>query len=76
MWLPIGNGFTKERVYLSNLNACIDMIGFHYAQCWVLNLGNFTTSIDRKKYRQQIDICGYENLLFVDTEYFEKRGSS
>jgi len=74
MWLPIGDGFTKERVYLSNLNACIDMIVFHYAQCQVLNLGNFTTSTDRKKYNQQIDISGYENLLFADTEYFEKVG--
>jgi len=50
------------------------MIGYHYAQCRVLNLGNFTTSTDRKKHKQQIDICGYENLMFTDTEYFEKWG--
>ena len=74
MWLPIGGGFVKERVYLSNLNACIDMIGYHYAQCRVLNLGNFTTSTDRRKYKQQVDISGYENLMFADVEYFEKWG--
>ena len=32
MWLPIGEEFSKERVYLSNLNACLDVIGFHYLQ--------------------------------------------
>ena len=29
MWLPMGVEYVKERVYLSNLNACLDVIGFY-----------------------------------------------
>jgi len=74
MWFPIGEGFSKERIYLSNLNACLDVIGFHYSQCRVLNLGTFTTSTDRRKYKTPVDISGSENLLFADGEYFERWG--
>jgi len=74
MWLPIGEDFVKERVYLSNLGACLDVIGYHYAQCRVLNLGVFTTSTDRRRYFMPVDISGYENLLFADDEYFERYG--
>ena len=74
MWLPMGGIYVKERVYLSNLNACIDVIGFHYAQCRVLNLGVFTTSTDKRKYKIPVDISGSENLMFADVEYFDKWG--
>ena len=48
MWMPMGEEYVKERVYLSNLNACLDVIGYHYMNCRVLNLGILTTSTDRK----------------------------
>ena len=53
MRLPMGEDYVKEKVYLSNLNACIDVIGFHYAQCRVLNLGIFTTSTEGGSTRHQ-----------------------
>jgi len=74
MWLPIGEDFVKERVYLTNLGACLDVIGYHYAQCRVINLGVFTTSTDRKKYDIPVEISGFDNLLFADDKYFEKYG--
>ena len=39
MWLPMGVEYEKERVYLTNLNACLDVIGFYYQECRVLDLG-------------------------------------
>ena len=30
MWMPMGDDYEKERVYLANLNACLDVIGFYY----------------------------------------------
>ena len=74
MWWPIGEGFVKERVYLSNLGACLDVIGYHYAQCRVLNLGAFPTSTNRRKYKIPVDISGYENLLFADDKYYKRWG--
>ncbi len=46
MWWPIGESFVKERVYLSNLGACLDVIGYLNAQCRVLNLGVFTVGLE------------------------------
>ena len=60
MWLPMVEDYVKEKVYLSNLNACIDVIGFHYAQCRVLNLEVFTTSAARRKNKTPVDISGSE----------------
>jgi len=74
MWLPIGKDFVKERVYLANLGACLDVISYHYAQCRVINLGVFTTSTDRKRFNIPVDISGFDNLMFADVEYFERYG--
>jgi len=74
MWLPIGEEYVKERVYLANLSACLDVISYHYAQCRVINLGIYTTSTDRKRFNIPVGISGLDNLLFADNEYFERHG--
>ena len=73
MWMPMGTEYVKERVYLSNLNACLDVIGYHYIECRVMNLGHLTTSTD-VKYSIPVGISGSENLMFVDKDYFTKWG--
>jgi len=74
MWLPMGVEFEKERVYLTNLNACLDVLGFYYQECRVLDLGIYTTSTDEKKFDYPVGITGRENLRFKHTEYFETWG--
>jgi len=32
MWMPMGEEYVKERVYLSNLNACLDRISLYELQ--------------------------------------------
>jgi len=64
MWLPMGVEFEKERVYLTNLNACMDVLSFYYQECRVLDLGIYTTSTDEKKFEYLVGITGRENLRF------------
>ena len=33
MWLPHGQEYDKNRLYLCRLNAAMDMVSYHYAQC-------------------------------------------
>jgi hypothetical protein len=70
----MGVEFEKERVYLTNLNACLDVIGYYYQECRVLELGIYTTSTDEKKYEYPVGIKGRENLRFKHMEYFETWG--
>jgi hypothetical protein len=74
MWMPMGEDFEKERVYLTNLNACIDVLGYYFQECRVLDLGIYTTSTDEKKYEYPVGIKERENLRFKHTEYFETWG--
>jgi len=69
----MGEDFVRESVYLSNLNACLDVIGYYYMNCRVMNLGHLTTSTD-VKLRIPVGISGSENLMFIDGDYFTKWG--
>ena len=44
LWLPRGEEWDVERVYICRLSAALDMIGYSYGNCRVLSLGNFTTT--------------------------------
>jgi len=73
MWMPMGVEFEKERVYLANLNACLDVMGFYYQECRVLDLGIYTTTTD-EKYEYPVGIKERDNQRFKHTEYFETWG--
>ncbi len=73
MWLPRGDKFEEQRVYHCRLNACLDMVGYYYAQCRVLSLGNFTTSEHRQR-GVTVDVDDHGNRMFVAEEYLEESG--
>jgi hypothetical protein len=73
MWMPMGPEYVRERVYLSNLNACLDVISYYYMNCRILNLGHLTTSTD-VHLTKPVGISGSENLMFLDCDYFTKWG--
>ena len=49
LWLPRGQNYDRIRAYICRMGAAIDMVGYHYAQCRVLALGNFTTTADANR---------------------------
>ena len=69
MWLPRGQKFDKTRVYLCSMNAMLDMLGYHYAQCRVLTLGNFTTTDEVKRNGVAIDVDHHGDRMFIADEY-------
>jgi len=74
MWLPRGQDYERTRVYLCRLNAGLDMIGYYYAQCRVLTLGNFTTSDGHNKMGVAVDVENHNDRVFISEEYLEKDG--
>jgi len=56
MWLPRGEEWDVERVYICRLSAALDMIGYFYSNCRVLSLGNFTTNTDGRKPGKVVDV--------------------
>jgi hypothetical protein len=74
LWLPRGENFDVERVYICRMGAALDMIGYFYSQCRVLALGNFTTTTDAKRIGEVVDVENHGNRKFVAAEYLDKDG--
>jgi hypothetical protein len=74
VWLPKGKEFERERVYCCRLGAALDVIGFHYVQCRVLNLGVFTTTDDVQKGGEVVDVQCHGDLLFREEAYLDTSG--
>ena len=68
MWLPRGQNCERTRVYLCSLNAALDMIGYHYTQCRVLALGNFTTTNEVRRNGVVIDVDHHGDRMFIADE--------
>jgi hypothetical protein len=74
VWLPRGKEFERERVYCCRLGAALDVIGFHYVQCRVLNLGVFTTTDDRQKGGEVVDVQCHGDMMFREETYLDASG--
>ena len=74
MWLPCRQNYERTRVYLCSQNAALDMLGYHYAQCRVLALGNFTTTNEVERNGVAIDVDHHGDRMFIAEEYLEKDG--
>jgi len=74
LWLPRGEMWDVERVYKSRMNAALDMIGYFYANCRVLALGNFTTTTDTDKLVELVDVENHGDRKFVAREYLDRDG--
>jgi len=74
VWLPRGKEFERERVYCCRLGAALDVIGFHYIQCRVLNLGVFTTTDDRQKGSEVVDVQCHGDMMFREETYLDISG--
>jgi len=74
MWLPVGEKFEREQVYHCRLGAALDMIGFYYVQCRVLDLGVFTTTDDSRKGGAVLDVECHSKLMFLEEEYLDSSG--
>jgi len=74
IWLPRGKEFERERVYCCRLGAALDVIGFHYIQCRVLPLGIFTTTEDRQRGTEAVDVQHHDDMLFREDAYLNTSG--
>jgi len=74
VWLPRGKEFERERVYCCRLGAALDVIGFHYIQCRVLPLGIFTTTDDRQRGSEAVDVQHHDDMLFREDAYLGTSG--
>jgi len=74
LWLPRGQDYDKTRVYICRMNAAMDMVGYYYAQCRVLSLGNFTTTTEANRMGVAINVENHSDRKFVAEEYLDKEG--
>jgi hypothetical protein len=74
LWLPRGEEWDVERVYICRLSTALDMIGYFYANCRVLALGNFTTTTDERSPGEVVDVENHGDRKFVAREYLDRTG--
>jgi len=74
LWLPRGQNYDMNRVYICRMSAAMDMVGYYYTQCRVLALGNFTTTTEANQMGEVIDVENHSDRKFVAEEYLGKEG--
>jgi len=74
LWLPLGENYDMERVYICRMSAAMDMVGYYYTQCRVLALGNFTTTTEANRMGEVVDVENHGDRKFVTVEYLDKEG--
>ena len=74
LWLPCGQNYDRNRVYICRMSAAMDMVGYYYTQCRVLALGNFTTTTEANRMGEVIDVENHSDRKFVAEEYLDKEG--
>jgi len=74
LWLPRGQNYDRNRVFISRMSAAMDMVGYYYTQCRVLALGNFTTTTEANRIGDVIDVENHSDRKFVAEEYLDKEG--
>jgi len=76
IWMPMGQSFDQERVYIGRMGAAVDMIAYYYVHSRVLSLGNFTTTDSDKRKGVTVDVENHGKRKFIAKQYLEPEGYS